>query len=115
MEFGVRLFEFLFGAVLERFGQDGGRIGVVNNHNVLVALAGRDWKTAGLVGVNLPGNIDHLRIHKMGSNGRLCYRGWRRHDYGGEFGRDGWANLVGGTEVFWCGFEVTFGRGKEFW
>jgi hypothetical protein len=49
MEFGVGTYKFLIGAVLESFGQDGGRIIVINNHNVLVALAGRDWKTAGLV------------------------------------------------------------------
>ena len=71
IEFGVRSYEFLFCSVFERFSQDGGRIVVVHNHNVLVALAGRDWKTTGLVRVNLTGNVDHLRIHKMGSDGWL--------------------------------------------
>ena len=71
MKFGVRTDEFLFGSVFEWFGQDSGRIIIIDNHDVLIAFAGRDGETACLVGVNLAGDVDEFREDKMSSYGRL--------------------------------------------
>ena len=71
MQVGVGTYKFLLGSVFDGFCQDGRRIIIVNDHDVLVAFAGRDRKTSGLVRENLPFDFHDRGIHKMGSDGRL--------------------------------------------
>ena len=71
MKFGVRTDEFKFGSVFEWFGQDSGRIIIIDNHDVLISLAGRDGEMPCLVRVNLAGDVDEFREDKMSLYGRL--------------------------------------------
>jgi len=45
-------------AIFEQFNEDGVAVVVVQDHNVVVASAGRCWELAGLVGVNLAPRVN---------------------------------------------------------
>lgn len=82
VEDGVGSDQFLLVSGFEGFGEDGIGVIVVEDHDILVAFAGDNRETTGLIGKNLSSDFDKFRIHKIGSDLGLGGRAKGRHDRG---------------------------------
>lgn len=83
MELGEGAEKGVLASGLQGLGEDGIRVMVIKDHDVLIATARRAGKTAGLVTVDLSCEIDKTHGHTVGSN--VIGRG-RCHNTGGARG-----------------------------